>query len=31
VIARVEQVAIELSESLTETSRGAGGYGSTGR
>ena len=31
VIARVEQVAIEEAESLTETSRGAGGYGSTGR
>jgi dUTP pyrophosphatase len=30
VIARVEQVAIEEAESLTETSRGAGGYGSTG-
>jgi dUTP pyrophosphatase len=31
VIARVEQVQIEEAESLTETSRGAGGYGSTGR
>jgi dUTP pyrophosphatase len=31
VIARVEQVEIELSESLSETSRGSGGYGSTGR
>lgn len=31
VIARVEQVQIEEVESLTETSRGAGGYGSTGR
>ncbi len=31
VIARVEQVQIELAESLTETSRGTGGYGSTGR
>ncbi len=31
VIARVEQVEIELADSLTETSRGAGGYGSTGR
>lgn len=30
VIARVEQVVIEEVESLTETSRGAGGYGSTG-
>jgi dUTP pyrophosphatase len=30
VIARVEQVAIEEAETLTETSRGAGGYGSTG-
>ena len=31
VIARVEQVAIEEAENLTETSRGAGGYGSTGQ
>jgi dUTP pyrophosphatase len=31
VIARVEQVAIVEAESLTETSRGSGGYGSTGR
>ena len=31
VLARVEQFAIEEAESLTETSRGAGGYGSTGR
>jgi dUTP pyrophosphatase len=31
VIARVEQVQIEEASSLTETSRGAGGYGSTGR
>jgi dUTP pyrophosphatase len=31
VIARVEQVEIEEADSLTETSRGAGGYGSTGR
>lgn len=31
VITRVEQVEIELSESLTETTRGSGGYGSTGR
>jgi dUTP pyrophosphatase len=31
VIARVEQLQIEEAESLTETSRGAGGYGSTGR
>jgi dUTP pyrophosphatase len=31
VVARVEQVAIEEAETLTETSRGAGGYGSTGR
>jgi dUTP pyrophosphatase len=30
VIARVEQVEIEEAESLTTTSRGAGGYGSTG-
>jgi len=30
VLARVEQVEIELSEALSETSRGAGGYGSTG-
>jgi dUTP pyrophosphatase len=30
VIARVEQVEIEEVESLTTTSRGAGGYGSTG-
>jgi dUTP pyrophosphatase len=31
VITRVEQVQIEEAESLTETGRGAGGYGSTGR
>lgn len=31
VIAPVVQVAIELTDSLTETTRGAGGYGSTGR
>ena len=31
VIARVAQLPIEEAESLTETSRGAGGYGSTGR
>lgn len=31
VITAVQQVAIEEAESLTETSRGAGGYGSTGR
>ena len=30
VITRVEQVEIEEAESLTETSRGTGGYGSTG-
>ena len=30
VITRVEQVEIELSEELTVTARGAGGYGSTG-
>jgi dUTP pyrophosphatase len=30
VLARVEQVEIELSDALSETSRGAGGYGSTG-
>ena len=30
VITRVEQVEIEEADSLTETSRGAGGYGSTG-
>jgi len=30
VIAKVEQVQIELVDTLTETSRGAGGYGSTG-
>jgi dUTP pyrophosphatase len=30
VITAVQQVAIEEAESLTETSRGAGGYGSTG-
>lgn len=30
VISRVEQVEIEEADSLTETSRGAGGYGSTG-
>jgi dUTP pyrophosphatase len=31
VIARAPQVEIEEADSLTETSRGAGGYGSTGR
>lgn len=31
VIARVEQVEIELADDLSDTSRGAGGYGSTGR
>jgi dUTP pyrophosphatase len=31
VITRVEQVLIEEVASLSETSRGAGGYGSTGR
>lgn len=31
VICRVEQVEIIEAESLTETSRGAGGYGSTGQ
>ena len=31
VIARVEQVQIEEVDSLSETARGAGGYGSTGR
>jgi dUTP pyrophosphatase len=31
VISRVERVEIEEADSLTETSRGAGGYGSTGR
>jgi dUTP pyrophosphatase len=31
VIARVEQVEIEEVDSLSETARGAGGYGSTGR
>lgn len=31
VITRVEQVEIELVESLSVTSRGSGGYGSTGR
>ena len=30
VFAKVEQVVLELSDSLSETSRGAGGYGSTG-
>jgi dUTP pyrophosphatase len=30
VIARVEQVEIEEAENLSETARGAGGYGSTG-
>ena len=30
VLTRVEQFEIEEAESLTETSRGAGGYGSTG-
>jgi dUTP pyrophosphatase len=31
VITAVQQVAIEEAESLSETSRGSGGYGSTGR
>ena len=31
VLARVEQLPIEESETLSETARGAGGYGSTGR
>ena len=31
VLARVEQLQIEEAESLSETTRGAGGYGSTGR
>jgi dUTP pyrophosphatase len=31
VIARVEQVEIEEADSLSETTRGAGGYGSTGQ
>ena len=31
VLARVEQLSIEEAESLSETTRGAGGYGSTGR
>ncbi len=31
VLARVEQVELELCESLSDTSRGVGGYGSTGR
>jgi dUTP pyrophosphatase len=31
VITRVEQVLIVEAETLTETARGAGGYGSTGR
>jgi dUTP pyrophosphatase len=31
VIARVEQVEIVEADALTETSRGAGGYGSTGQ
>ena len=30
VIAKVEQVEIELVDALSETARGAGGYGSTG-
>jgi dUTP diphosphatase len=30
VIAKVEQVEIELVDAVSETSRGAGGYGSTG-
>jgi dUTP pyrophosphatase len=30
VLAKVEQVEIELSDALSETTRGAGGYGSTG-
>lgn len=30
VFAKVEQFALELSDSLSETARGAGGYGSTG-
>jgi dUTP pyrophosphatase len=31
VIARVEQVEIEEADTLSETTRGAGGYGSTGQ
>jgi dUTP pyrophosphatase len=31
VLARVEQLQIEEAENLSETTRGAGGYGSTGR
>jgi dUTP pyrophosphatase len=31
VLARVEQLPIEEAENLSETTRGAGGYGSTGR
>ncbi|RYZ04477.1 MAG: dUTP diphosphatase [Myxococcales bacterium] len=31
VVAPVTQVHIEVAEALTETTRGAGGYGSTGR
>jgi dUTP pyrophosphatase len=31
VLARVEQLEIEEAETLSETARGAGGYGSTGR
>jgi dUTP pyrophosphatase len=31
VVAPVVQVRVQLAESLTETSRGGGGYGSTGR
>jgi dUTP pyrophosphatase len=31
VLAKVEQVELELCDSLSETARGAGGYGSTGR
>jgi len=30
VLAKVEQMQLELADVLTETSRGAGGYGSTG-
>jgi dUTP pyrophosphatase len=31
VLTRVEQMQLELVETLSETSRGAGGYGSTGK
>jgi dUTP pyrophosphatase len=31
VLTKVEQVEIELADSLSDTERGAGGYGSTGR